>query len=120
MSFYILIVDDEPEVLELYQFMLESDNTYVVEYAKDGYEAVEKYKRMPTKPDIVIMDYRMPIKDGIEATKEILSQNLNAKIIFASADPTCKDLAMMVGAKDFIKKPFSMDILIGDIKKVLG
>ncbi|MFQ5892251.1 MAG: response regulator [Candidatus Methanofastidiosia archaeon] len=119
MSYYILIVDDEPEILELYKLMLSSEKKFVIELARNGFEAVEKYKKMQSKPDIVIMDHRMPVKDGIQATKEILSHNSNAKIIFASADSSAKECALMVGAKDFLVKPFSMKVLVENIKKIL-
>ncbi|MFQ6087900.1 MAG: response regulator [Candidatus Methanofastidiosia archaeon] len=120
MSYHILIADDEPEILELYRLILEPEKNFVVELAKNGKEAVERYIKMQKKPDIVIMDHRMPVKDGNQATKEILSYNGNAKIIFASADSSVKDSALMIGAKDFLTKPFSIKVLIEHIKKILS
>jgi FixJ family two-component response regulator len=59
----------------------------------------------------------MPLKDGIETTKEILTLNSNTKIIFASADYTIKDLAKRAGAVDFLEKPFDFSNLFDMIKK---
>ena len=72
-----------------------------------------------SKPDIIIMDHRMPVKDGIEATKEILQMNPKAKIIFASADNSVKEYAQMIGVISFKNKPFSNELLIKNIEKAL-
>ena len=72
------------------------------------------------KPDVVLMDYRMPCKNGIEATREILKLNNNIKIIFISSYPAIKELALSIGAKIFIEKPFGIQELISSIKNVLG
>ncbi len=77
------------------------------------------YKNFPIKPDIIIMDHRMPIKSGIEASKEILSINSEAKIIFASADTTIKEIALSIGVLCFKTKPFSNKKLIENIEKAL-
>ena len=64
------------------------------------------------------MDHRMPIKNGIEATKQILRINSGSKIIFTSADNSVKQEALSLGAKSFLDKPFSITELIDKIKKV--
>ena len=73
----------------------------VMGMAKNGEEAVEKYKNFNPKPDIIIMDHRMPIKNGIEATKEILQINDDVKVIFASADLSVEKFARSIGAISF-------------------
>ncbi len=62
----------------------------------------------------------MPIKNGIEATKEILQINSNTKIIFTSADEDVKEEALSIGAFSFIDKPFDFDLLIDNIKKAIN
>ncbi len=62
----------------------------------------------------------MPIKNGIEATKEILQINSNTKIIFTSADEDVKEEALAIGAFSFIDKPFDFDLLIDNIKKAIN
>ena len=100
----------------LYEELLESYGFKVVGVAKDGEEAVNKYKSFKVKPDVIIMDHRMPIKTGLEATEEILEIDKNAKIIFASADKTIKQIALSMGALIFEEKPFDNIALIKDIK----
>ena len=62
----------------------------------------------------------MPIKNGIEATKEILQINSNTKIIFASADKSVRSQAMSVGAIIFLEKPFNIKTLVKEVKRVLN
>jgi FixJ family two-component response regulator len=64
------------------------------------------------------MDHRMPVKDGLKATKEILSIEKKANIIFASADKTIKQEALKLGILGFLEKPFSLEVLIDYIKNM--
>jgi len=104
----------------LYEELLEAYGFEVIGIAKNGEEAVSQYQSFKVKPDVIIMDHRMPIKTGIEATEEILQHDKNAKIIFASADGAVKEVALSIGALIFEEKPFDNKTLIGDIKKLVG
>ena len=77
------------------------------------------YNRFSTKPDIILMDHRMPIKNGIEAAKEIFqnSSDLKPKIIFVSADRSIKETALSIGVISFKNKPFSLERLFNNIEK---
>lgn len=99
--------------------VLEAYGFNVIGVAKNGEEAVEMYKNFNPKPDIIIMDHRMPIKSGIEASIEILQINKDAKIILASADDSVKEYAKSIGALCFKNKPFSNKKLIKNIYKAL-
>lgn len=114
-----MIVDDELSILELYKLLFTSIGFKIVGMAKNGKEAVEMYKSFPNKPDVIIMDHRMPIMNGIEASKEILRFDKNAKIIFASADGTVQKEATSIGAISFKGKPFNTDRLIDNVKKAM-
>ncbi len=83
--------------------------------ANNGMDAIEKFKAFDRKPEIIIMDHRMPIKNGIEATKDILKLNSNAKIIFASADISVREEALSIGATIFIEKPFDIEEVLNKI-----
>ena len=61
----------------------------------------------------------MPIKNGIEATQEILQIDSTTKIIFASADKNIKEKALAIGACSFKDKPFDINYLLNNIKKAL-
>jgi YesN/AraC family two-component response regulator len=90
----------------------------IIGEAKNGEEAVSLFSTFPKKPDIILMDHRMPIKNGIEATKQILKMCNKSTIIFTSADNSIKEEALSIGAKSFLDKPFSIKELIDEIKKV--
>lgn len=92
----------------------------VIGTANNGLEAVLMFKSFNHKPDIILMDHRMPVKDGIEATKEILEIDKNVNIIFASADKSVKEKALSMGIIGFLSKPFSLEKLVNRIKGVLS
>jgi two-component system chemotaxis response regulator CheY len=114
----IFLVDDEEFIIELYRDILESKGHKVVAVAGDGEEAVRKYKGLGEKPVIVIMDQRMPVKDGVTATQEILTFDPDAKILFGSADLQVKSDALRAGAKDFLLKPFRIEALLKAIEEL--
>ncbi len=116
----IFIVDDEPMLHELYGEILEMSGHDIVADAYDGDEAVEILGTMDKLPDVVLMDHRMPGKDGIETTEELLEINPDLKIIFASADGTVKDDALASGAYDFLSKPFPISDLLDAIEEMVG
>jgi len=89
----------------------------VIDVASDGEEAVRKYREMSEKPVVVIMDQRMPVKDGVSATQEILKMNPDATIFFGSADLHIEKEAMAAGAKGFLLKPFRIEELLGAIEE---
>ena len=91
----------------------------VIGKANNGEEALNMYKSFNDKPEIILMDHRMPIKNGIETTQEIIKLNNNSIIIFASADKSVKDKALSVGASRFLSKPFSYEELIEEINNCL-
>lgn len=84
--------------------------------ANDGTDAVEKNRKTPAQ--VIIMDHRMPTKNGVEATKEILAERPRTKIIFVSADEAVEKEAKEAGAIRFLKKPISLKDLIKNIEDV--
>jgi len=115
----IFIVEDDHSLRLLYEKALQLNGYNVVGSAKDGEEAVNMYNRFSSKPDIILMDHRMPIKNGIEAAKEIFqnSSDIKPKIIFVSADRSIKETALSIGVLSFKDKPFSLDRLFNNIEK---
>ena len=116
----IFLVDDEPYIQELYRDLLERTGHKVVEIAYNGEEAVLKFELFKDKPDLTIMDHRMPIKNGYEATREILAMDPSAKILVISADPTVSDKVLRIGAAGFIEKPFEMVLLLETIDWIVS
>jgi CheY-like chemotaxis protein len=116
----IFLVDDDPDILVLYRIMIERKKEYtILDVATNGQEAIEKYKKFNKKPDLIIMDHRMPIKNGIEATMEIRELDGNVRILFVSADVSVREEALEIGAVAFLEKPSTMNILFDEIEKVL-
>ncbi len=107
----VFVVDDEDFIRELYRDVFEAAGMTVFA-AVNGEDAVKVFKSMPSKPDIIIMDHRMPGKDGIEATKEILQIDPTVPIIFSSADESVREKALDAGACSFWAKPFPCSLLV--------
>ncbi|MFX1568458.1 MAG: response regulator [Promethearchaeota archaeon] len=108
----IFIVDDDQSLQGLYRLILSEAGFDVLDTAINGKDAIEKYINFDTKPDLILMDHRMPIMNGLDAMIEILEINNHEKIIFASADTTIKKEAISQGACAFLDKPFKMQELI--------
>jgi len=116
----IFVVEDEPSIQLLYKKILTLKGFELAGIANDGEEAVSMFKSFLKKPKIILMDHRMPTKNGIEASKEILQINGDTKIIFLSADDSIKEEALSIGAFSFRDKPFTIKQLIDDINRAIN
>ena len=114
----IFIIDDDPSLQRLYSLILKEVGFEIVDTAFNGKTAIEKYKNLNEKQDLILMDHRMPIKNGLDAMSEILQINHNEKIIFASADISVKQKALSIGAFAFLDKPFNMRKLLTTMKSI--
>ena len=92
----------------------------IIAKAYNGEEAVKLFHEFRESPDLILMDHRMPKKDGLTAAEEILSLDDEIKIIFFSADYTIKEKALALGAKYFLEKPFQLDKLTSIIEKIIS
>ena len=115
----ILIVDDSKTSRNFLRNMLEQAGHEIVAEAVDGAEGVEKFKVY--RPDITTMDITMPKLGGIEAVREIIEDDPDAKIIMVTAAGQKANMieALKKGAADFIQKPFDMDVIVNTIEKVM-
>jgi len=115
----ILIVDDEIFFRQVLRDLLGKIGFTVVGEAADGGEAVEKYRAL--RPHIVIMDIYMPDKNGIDATREMVAFDKNARVLVASASDFDSDTqaALDAGAKAILMKPFVPREVYDTIKKIL-
>ena len=105
--------------MNILENLLEAHGFKAIGTAADGQTAIDRFNSLPTKPDVGLMDYRMPNKNGIEATVEILKNGYPSKIIFATSDIYIKEQALKVGATSVINKPFNFHELINKINEVL-
>lgn len=105
-SLDIMVVDDSPIIVRKLSMMLEELGYRVVHTAANGMEAVAGYKAK--KPDVVTMDITMPEMDGIEATRAIMREYPDAKIVMVTSHGQEKMVleALKAGAKGYVIKPF--------------
>jgi DNA-binding response OmpR family regulator len=113
----ILIVDDEKSIRNLVRSYLESEDYSVLE-ANDGEQAVRLTREQ--SPDLVVLDVGMPVRDGIEALREIRTfSDVYVVMLTARAEEVDKLIGLSVGADDYLTKPFSPRELVARIKAVL-
>ncbi len=117
MSQTILVVDDEPKLLDLVRTILEKEAFTVIE-AHNGYEAIEKVRT--GLPDLVLLDVMMPEMDGFEALKEI-RQASNVPVIMLTVQATEADKVRGLewGADDYVAKPFDHRELASRVRAML-
>jgi two-component system alkaline phosphatase synthesis response regulator PhoP len=119
-KYKVLIVDDEPDILEFMEYNLRKEG-YSVLTAKNGNEAVEKAKR--EIPQLILLDIMMPVMDGIEACRIMRTQPAlnNSVIAFLTArnEEYSQIAGFDVGADDYISKPIKPRVLLSRIKALL-
>ena len=115
----ILIVDDEPSILQTLSGLL-SDEGFEVTTAANGYEALKLVEA--DSPDLVLLDIWMPGIDGIETLKEIKKENPNIQVVIITGHGTIETAvkATKLGAFDLIEKPLSIDRVIVAINNALN
>jgi len=114
----ILIVDDEKVILDLTSIILKNRG-YDVETASDGYSALERVRSF--SPELVLLDYMMPGKDGLTALKEIRQEFPDTYVIMFTGKGS-EEIAvqlMKAGASDYVLKPFNNQDLLERIESVL-
>ena len=114
-----LVVEDTPDARALFAEMLKAAGLKVLE-ATDGQNAVEVIETSGAIIDVVLMDYRMPRMDGVEATKKIREHFPNLPILFVSGwdDPKMKDAAFKAGAAEYLVSPIDYDELVEVVSRV--
>ena len=115
----IAIVDDEEELARLFQTLLRNQGYNADYVAHDGDEIVKAVLDGIVIPDLIIMDYRMPSMNGLQAAQRILRFRPETRIIIASADDSIKQDAHSAGLT-YLQKPFSISILTRSIRAALG
>lgn len=113
----ILLVDDDPNILQVAGFALQK-NGYRIMTARDGSEALTLFRA--EKPDLVVLDIMMPECDGTDLCR-IIRKESDTPVIFLSSmsDEIDKIVGLELGADDYITKPFSPRELVARVKTVL-
>ncbi len=117
----ILLVDDEPELLEMVKMRLEANNFAVIT-ASDGQSALGIVRR--ARPDMVILDIMLPRLDGFKVCRlfkfDAKYRSIPVILLTARVRESDRKTALEVGADVFITKPFEPQVLLENIHKLLG
>ncbi len=119
MAIRVLVVDDAPFIREVISQALQRSGFDIVGEAVDGADAVQKARKLA--PDLILMDIVMPQKSGLEATKEILAEMPNVRIVaLSTVDQQGMVLkALEAGCCDYVAKPFESAKLIQTLRRAL-
>ena len=114
----ILIVEDEDKIRKIVKTFLEKKSFEIVEVS-DGKDAIDSF--LTEKPDLVILDVMLPHKNGFEICKEIREFG-NTPILMLTAKTQDNDEinSFQLGADDFLRKPFSLEVLLVRVNKLLN
>ena len=117
MPVQILVVEDEPVLLEALEYNLTRQG-YQVYTAGDGLAGLETARR--ERPDLIVLDIMLPKMDGLEVCR-MVRQEMNTPILMltARADEVDRVVGLEVGADDYLTKPFSMRELLARVKALL-
>jgi CheY-like chemotaxis protein len=108
----VVIVDDEAGVRNMLRSLLKIKGYEVSASLSDGAELVDLLDEITPKPNVILLDERMPRMSGVGACKAIHSRHPEITIIFVSADDSAAEKARAAGAKAFLKKPVSVSELM--------
>ena len=116
----ILLVDDEPDIIEIIQYHLEKEG-YLVKTASNGIECLSIAKSFI--PDLILLDVMMPEMDGIETCVELRKDNVLKGTLIAFLTARSEDYSQVAGldsgADDYIAKPIKPRVLLSKIKALL-
>jgi DNA-binding response OmpR family regulator len=117
----VLVVDDEPDTVELIEFNLKNAG-YDVITAGDGAEALRKARS--SQPELIILDLMLPELDGLQVCKLLLNDPTTARIpvlmLTAKAAEVDRILGLELGARDYVTKPFSPRELLLRVRNLLA
>ncbi len=113
----VLIVDDEPEVVELISIVLDRDDLQLLE-AYDGEEALEVV--LAERPDLMITDLMMPGLDGIELCRRVKADPASSAMMIVTMSARRELYAEDCGADEFIRKPFDITDVVATVDRLLA
>ena len=112
----LLVVDDESEICEFLKSFFEERN-YNVVTANSGEQALDRLKS--DKPQVVLLDIKMPGMDGVQTLREIKAKHPRVKVIMVTAIETRDKIeeCLRLGADNYITKPLSLEYLENDVRE---
>lgn len=117
----ILSIDDSKAV-HAYLDVCFADQQIELTHMLSGKEGIEVLKKNPSAFDLVLMDWEMPEMTGLETLKTMKSLGINCPVMMVTTKNNPSDITQVleIGAKDYIMKPFTADIILQKINEVLG
>ncbi len=113
----ILVVDDEPNIVNTVRAYLEKEN-FRVFTAANGLDALDVARRL--KPDLIVLDIMLPGLDGLELLREVRKQSdVYVLMLTAKTEETDRVVGLTLGADDYMTKPFSPRELVARVKAIL-
>ncbi len=118
-SYRVLVVDDYEIIRKIHIKNLEKIGIDSIDQSANGEEALGALEH--NSYDLILLDWHMPVKNGIDTLKEIRSKEINTPVVMCTdeIEQESIDLATREGATDFIKKPYSPSVFKSIIKNIL-
>lgn len=121
MGKHVLLIEDEPNIIEAIRFILSRDG-WSVDTHSDGANAVERVQSM--KPDLIILDVMLPNKSGYDILRDLRDHKPTAKIpilmLTARGQTKDRELAERLGVNGFITKPFANSEILASVRALAG
>lgn len=118
----VLVVEDDPAIVEMLVELLERDGRFEVASAQNGFDAGAKTREF--RPDVIVLDYMLPGLNGNEVCRSVRADSSlqDVKIIMISGvvDRDEVEALRRDGADAFLQKPFRMEALVGKISELIG
>lgn len=119
-DFRILLVDDEPDILEFLSYNLKKEG-FIIDTARDGNQALEKAYKF--SPHLILLDVMMPVMDGIETCEIIRNTPALSNVLIAFLTARAEDYSQIAGFEaggdDYIAKPIKPKLLVSRVKALL-
>lgn len=110
----IMIVEDNHHIRTLFKNILKNRGYDIVDVA-DGGKAIKIYDSMDQKPEIIVVDYRLPTLNGLELTQEILTRDPSSRILMITGDPRINQNVETEYGIKLRAKPIHMDDFVSEI-----
>ncbi|MDR5676584.1 MAG: response regulator transcription factor [Armatimonadota bacterium] len=113
----VLVVDDEPHIVELVRYNLEREG-FQVSVAYDGHEALQRARA--ERPDLIVLDLMLPYVDGLEVCRALRRESTVPILMLTAKDGELdRVLGLETGADDYVTKPFSPRELVARVRAIL-
>ena len=114
----ILLAEDDPLIRSLFKEVLNNIG-YETIVAVDGEDALNIYDSLQVKPDIIVLDFRMPKLNGLDLTKEILRRDPSSNILLITGDPRVNRADIIDSGIRFKEKPVRVDEFLSEINSIV-